>query len=119
MKNIDLEKLVTALRELPSNQWQEEEKEEKHQYIFTTQINCSKVHLPLFRDIPGYYIVNLAYEVESEKTEGVFRLEVIQGNESICFDSQEPIRDLYDEVNLKINRIQNRIQIKKLEKIWD
>ena len=101
MKNIDLEKLVTALRELPSNQWQEEEKEEKHQYIFTTQINCSKVHQPLFRDIPGYYTINLAYEVELKKTEGVFRLEVIQGNESICFYSQEPIGDLYDEVNRK------------------
>lgn len=116
MKKIDLEKLVTALRELPSDQWQEEE--EKYQYIFTTQINCSKVHQPLFRDIPGYYTINLAYEVEPKKTEGVFRLEVIQGNESVCFYSQEPIRDLYDEVNMKINRIQNRIQIKKLEKIF-
>ncbi|MEK6905581.1 MAG: hypothetical protein AABX24_04225 [Nanoarchaeota archaeon] len=108
MKNIDLEELVTALRELPSDYWQEQEKEEeKHQYIFTTQINCSKVHLPLFRDIPGYYTINLVYEVEPEKTEGVFRLEVAQGNESICFDSQDPIGNLYDEVNMKINRIQN------------
>ncbi len=115
MKNIDLETLVTALRELPSDHWQEEEeKKEKHQYIFTTQINCSKVRKPLFRDIPGYYVVNLIYEVEPEETDGVFRLEVIQGNESICFDSQEHISRLYDEVNMKINRI----QIKKLEKIF-
>ena len=51
MKDIQLDHLISVLEGLPKEEWREEESK------YTTYLNLTKLHQPIYRDIPGYYTV--------------------------------------------------------------
>jgi len=91
MTEINLDHLLSVLEKVSREDWRENHHELKHEVMktFSTEILYTKVHQPLYRDIPGYYNVILQYcrEVDGNHTKAewlslsLFRNDILEFSE--------------------------------------
>lgn len=100
MTEIKLDHLISVLEEVPRENWWEEKSFRVHK--LHTEIDCTKIHQPPYRDIPGYYKIVLERYKSEELI--IYSLDVYKNEEIIfyresCAGQRPGIEQLYHKIN--------------------